>query len=419
MGHTIATHVGAAISRDHNLRKETAIKNQKHIDRSGNFEIWKDVPEWNAYRQIFGDAEREYNNRQKRSDRKISDYHKKIKADKSKHTAYEMIISVGNRKNPVPSEVGKEIMLEFVSGWKKRNPHLALIGAYYHADEEGVPHVHLDFIPWADGYKKGMERQTSIRKALEQQGFEGVSPKETAQILWERSENDHLERLCNARGIEVEHPQRGSGIKHAHTELYKAQEAAEHAKAEERHAKRVERLYKPIDEQLGRFIDRLDKQRMPLLHELEEQRKETGIGGKKTIVSTELLDRCVQYMSRTYNLQEQFEEERQLISETFAKWQKETFLQTPESDHRSFVDNYYEQAVELNQGAERTLREAKQLEERSRSKDQRITKLEKEIDTMKTFMDSLHARNKRGDHVTVLDVYNETMRSHHQHEWER
>lgn len=63
-------------------------------------------------------------------------------------------------------------MQEFVSTWQERNPNLELIGAYYHADEQGEPHIHLDYIPVAHGYKRGLETQTGLVKALQEQGFE-------------------------------------------------------------------------------------------------------------------------------------------------------------------------------------------------------------------------------------------------------
>lgn len=96
-------------------------------------------------------------------------------------------------------------MKEFVQGWKERNPNLELIGAYYHADEQGSPHVHLDYIPVAHGYTRGMETQTGLVRALGEIGYQKVG-KETAQIQWERSENAELERICRAHGISVEHP---------------------------------------------------------------------------------------------------------------------------------------------------------------------------------------------------------------------
>ena len=99
------------------------------------------------------------------------------------------------------------------------NPNLVLIGAYYHADEVGVPHVHVDYVPVAHGYQKGMSTQTGLVKALGEQGFY-KSGKKTAQIQWQQRENNVLEALCRERGFDVIHPQAGKGVKHLEKEDY-------------------------------------------------------------------------------------------------------------------------------------------------------------------------------------------------------
>lgn len=222
MGVTISTHNGSAVAREHNIRNRKVTDREGHIDPHGNHEIWIDEKPQAAYQRLFGEAVEEYNTRQKRSDRKITDYYCQICNDKKKHPVYEMIIAVGDRTDYVNGNLNentaKSILREFVDGWQKRNPHLVLTGAYYHADEQGAPHAHLDYIPIANGYKRGLETQSALVKALEQQGF-SKDGKETAQIQWERRENAHLEQLCLNRGIEVRHPLI-EGRKHLETDLY-------------------------------------------------------------------------------------------------------------------------------------------------------------------------------------------------------
>ena len=219
MGVTISTHNGSAVAREHNIRNPKVVSKEPHIRPNGKFEIWHDEKPRDAYNRLFGQALEEYNNKQKRSDRKIKDYYRHICNDKMKHPVYEMIVAVGNRDNTVDEEKGYYILRAFYNGWKKRNPNLELIGAYYHADEDGVPHVHIDYVPVATGYVNGMNTQTALVKALGQQGFTKEG-KETAQIKWERRENAELEKWCNSFSVEVEHP-RIEGIKHLDTERYK------------------------------------------------------------------------------------------------------------------------------------------------------------------------------------------------------
>lgn len=145
-----------------------------------------------------------------------------------------MIIGVyGKLENGSPIcsvEQGKAIMQKFVQDWSRRNPNLELIGAYYHADEDGEPHVHLDYIPVAHGYTKGMETQTGLVKALGEQGFE-KNGRATAQIQWEKRENDYLTSLCEDVGLTVIHPQI-EGRKHIETQTFKLQKQIEELQKE-------------------------------------------------------------------------------------------------------------------------------------------------------------------------------------------
>ena len=221
MGVTISTHNGSAVAREHNIRNLKVVSKEAHIKLNGKFEIWYDEKPRDAYNRLFGQALEEYNNKQKRSDRKIRDYYNHICNDKMKHPVYEMIIAVGNRDKTVDEETGYSVLRAFYDGWKQRNPNLELIGAYYHADEDGVPHIHIDYVPVATGYVNGMTTQSALVKALGQQGFHKEG-KATAQIKWEKRENTELEKLCNSFGIDVEHPLI-EGRKHIETERYKFQ----------------------------------------------------------------------------------------------------------------------------------------------------------------------------------------------------
>ena len=251
MGYTISTHNGSLVSRDHNIRNIKIVEKEDHIDPNGYFEIWHDEKERDAYKRVFDKPRKDYNKKQTRKDRIIHDYYTKTKNDKKKHVAYEMIVTVGNRENPVDPEVGKTIMREFFDGWYTRNPNLELIGAYYHADEEGVPHVHFDYIPVATDYKKGMEKQTSISKALDQTGFHKEG-KDTPQILWQRSENEYLEDICIRNGIEVLRNKESQKV-HLDTKTYKAKKELENTLEElERTIDKIDSLKSVVGEEESR-----------------------------------------------------------------------------------------------------------------------------------------------------------------------
>lgn len=225
--YTIAVHNGSSARRLHNIRDFCTVIKEPHIQIKGDYEIWCDEKPREAYDRLFGKAVVDYNNKQQRSDRKITDYYKQICNDKKKHAVYECIVGVYSDKDsePLPLSLNKKILKDYVQDWKRRNPNLEMIGAYYHNDEQGKqPHVHIDYVPVAHGYKRGMNTQTAIDRALREQGFIKQG-KVTPQIKWADSERDALEELCKLyAAIDISHPQAGKGVKHLHTEAYKAQQ---------------------------------------------------------------------------------------------------------------------------------------------------------------------------------------------------
>lgn len=158
-------------NREHNIRDEEYCKNQEHIGFKNKTEqeheewakthiILDEKPE-DAYERIFGEAIEKYDEKQKRSDRKIKSgkkYYEKIKNSKNKVPVYEYIMTLGNKDNlPDNPEEVRLIYIEALEEFKKRNPNMEVIGAYYHDDEtrddgkggriQGAPHMHVDYIP--------------------------------------------------------------------------------------------------------------------------------------------------------------------------------------------------------------------------------------------------------------------------------
>lgn len=228
---TVATHNGSTFSREHNRRNRKITDKEEHIDKNGQFEVWADVDLKTAYHKLFDTAQAEYNDKQSRKDRQIADYYEKIKSDKQKNLAYEIIIGVYGSDSS--EEQKKEILLDYAKSWKIRNPNLCMTGCYWHNDEEGEQHIHIDYIPCYHS-SKGMSVQTGLNKALEEQGIpQGETMKETRQINWQRRENAYLTQLCEERGIQVEHPMsnKKDKIKHLETDIYKLEKRAEELKA--------------------------------------------------------------------------------------------------------------------------------------------------------------------------------------------
>ena len=265
MGVTISTHNGSKVAREHNIRNEKVIRKEPHIDPNGTHETWIDEPIRQAYDRIFGEAVAKYNAKQSRPERQIKSYYNDICKSSKKHPVYEMLVGIyGKDKNGNPicdPNSGKKILRKFVDTWSERNPNLIIIGAYYHADEQGEPHIHIDYIPVAHGYKKGLETQTGLVRALGDQGFH-KSNQITAQIQWEKSENDYLTKLCENIGLTVEHPQI-EGRKHLDTQTFKLQSRIEElektVKKKEQKLQETEVKYKVTLKELKNVIDKKSK----------------------------------------------------------------------------------------------------------------------------------------------------------------
>lgn len=237
---TIATHNGSKLSQEHNRREY----DEPHIDRNGLHESWVDIPVSDAYKGLFGMALLEYNEKQTHADRRIDDYYEHIRNKKNQHVAYEMIVGVYSDDGAVTEEQSREILKEFVSTWTKRNPNLFLCGAYYHADEKGQAHVHIDYIPVAHECKRGLRTQTNLTKALGEMGMKTSKGKGTAQEQMQRANNEYLEELCVKRGIEISHP----GGKNLGKEAYIASKEKERLEAE---VKSLENKKSDMTETLG------------------------------------------------------------------------------------------------------------------------------------------------------------------------
>ena len=157
MAATISFHNGTSVHRGHNRRDKWIADKESHIDPNGHFEIWHDEKLTDAYDRIFGQAVADYNAKQKRPDRKIGSYYEQIRQGNSeRNMVYETIIGV--YKSDASEETQREILRKVYEAWPKRYPQFEIVGAYYHADEEGEPHVHIDYVPVATGYKRGLAK---------------------------------------------------------------------------------------------------------------------------------------------------------------------------------------------------------------------------------------------------------------------
>lgn len=178
-----------------------------------------------VYHELFDEALKKFNEKQTRADRRIDNYYEKIRNSKQEKPFHEVIIQVGDKENMSAEsengELARQVLDEYFSGFKERNPHLRVFSTHLHLDE-ATPHLHIDFVPFTTGSKRGLETRVSLKQALAAQGFKGGTRGDTEWNQWVLSEKEALARVMARHGIEWE--QKGTHEKHLSVLDYKKQE---------------------------------------------------------------------------------------------------------------------------------------------------------------------------------------------------
>ena len=181
-----------------------------------------------AYHQLFDTALAEFNAKQKRKDRCIENYYEKIRDGKQEKTFYEVIFQVGNKDDMGAAgenaELAKTILDKFYRSFLERNPQLHVYSAHLHMDE-ATPHLHIDFIPFTTGSKRGLSTRVSLKQALADQGIIGEGRSLTERDLWVQKEKEALAEIMLEHGIEWE--QKGEQREHLSVLEYKREKRQE------------------------------------------------------------------------------------------------------------------------------------------------------------------------------------------------
>ena len=222
MQRTISAMVGKG-SVNHNSRKfkaENVDGSRTHLNIDYCNENIKKV-----YYELFDEALKKYNDKQTRADRKIENYYEKIRNSKQEKPFHELILQVGDKENMSAEsengELARRILDEYYRGFQERNPQLKVFSAHLHMDE-ATPHLHIDFVPFTTGSKRGLDTRVSLKQALAAQGFKGGTRGDTEWNQWVSAEKSALAFVMERHGIEWEH--KGTHEKHLSVLDYKKQE---------------------------------------------------------------------------------------------------------------------------------------------------------------------------------------------------
>lgn len=272
MKRTISAMVGKG-TVNHNSRKFHA-KNtdpeRSHLNVEYCNENIKDV-----YHELFDEALARYNAKQTRKDRRIDNYYEKIDASKQEKTFHEIILQVGNKDDMnATTENGRlaaKVLDEYMGDFRQRNPTLRVFSAYLHMDE-ATPHLHIDFVPFTTGSKRGLETRVSLKQALAALGFKGGTRSDTEWNQWVASEKRQLAAVMERYGIEWE--QKGTHEKHLSVlDFEKKERAKEVAALEARKADLQEEnaAFEEINENLHEQLQQIDDE----IHSLKDNLKQS------------------------------------------------------------------------------------------------------------------------------------------------
>ena len=185
-----------------------------------------------VYHKLFDEALENFNSRQTRKDRMIDNYYEKIRTGKQEKLFHEIILQIGNMEDMHATsgngQLSKTILDKYMKTFQERNPNLYVFSAHLHMDE-ATPHLHIDFIPFTTGSKRGLETRVSLKKALEAQGFVGKGRSDTEWNSWVYSEKEKLSEIMLEYGIEWD--KKGTHEKHKSVSEFKRDKLIEEVEA--------------------------------------------------------------------------------------------------------------------------------------------------------------------------------------------
>ena len=229
MKRTISGELGKG-SVNHNSRKFSA----KNVDASRshlNIDYCNERIQ-DVYHELFDDALKLYNEKQTREDRKIANYYEKIRAGNQEKPFHELILQVGNKDDMNATgeyaQLARQVLDEYYQDFQARNPNLRVFSAHLHMDE-ATPHIHIDFVPFTKGSKRGLDTRVSLKQALAAQGFTGGTRRATEWTQWVESEKKQLAIVMERHEIQWE--QLGTHNEHLSVLDYKKQERAKEVQA--------------------------------------------------------------------------------------------------------------------------------------------------------------------------------------------
>lgn len=223
-------------------------------DKSSMNIVYRDEPIREVYADLFGEALAEYNAGQVEKghpERQIKDYYEHISRSKQEKPVYELIVQIGDiyDKQGPEYEAIRNALDDYCRGFQQRNPNFHVSQMITHRDEEGMDHVHIQFVPWTSGNRRGLRTKNSLSGAFAAMGFGRQGFAE-----WRKSELSAVQRSMQKHGVMYE---QGTGT-HEHLsvpEYRQLQRELDHARSQISASERQLESLDAAIEQKERMID--------------------------------------------------------------------------------------------------------------------------------------------------------------------
>lgn len=180
-----------------------------HWDKTAENEVLVSKPIKEVYKDVFQKSVDEYNQKQRRKDRRIKNFYSKMRKDKSYDAQKEFIVQVGKKGQQLSDdpkkndELQKDVLETYLKKFEDAYPQLHVYSAVVHVDEAS-PHMHLAVVPEATGYKRGVAKKPSFSKAM------GITNQETFKAFCEANRDLLQQSVREVLGVEVKREKVGT-----------------------------------------------------------------------------------------------------------------------------------------------------------------------------------------------------------------
>lgn len=391
MERTISMMVGKG-SLNHNNR--TFIAKNVDSERSKCNQIYVKESIKQVYHALFDEALEAYNAKQTRSDRRINNYYEKIRTSKQEKLFHELIVQIGNRDDTncsmVESVYAQLALEEYMMGFQERNPNIRVFNAVMHLDEE-TPHLHIDYVPFSTGNRRGLSTKVSLKGALKAQGFVGTGRFDTEWKRWVESEKQCLAEIMERH--QMEWLQKGTHEKHLSVYDYeKKMRKAEIAELEQEISDRKDKIVSQS------FLMEVNEEALQsqeqILEENEAKAEQIRQETEKAKEDWEKVQTDKDRVQDSYEFYRKLEKDTKERYEMYHSWYE---------DKKKSYEEYAKKNSVLMERADNLGEQIKELEQRKSDKAEEVQAEEIKLDIVKMeiqgAMDNFEDMQKQADFI--------------------